>query len=443
MSATTNPIFLSIATVQHDFETVVTDVREGTVPSEDFWVSCYHENEPSVHGKVRAELDERNRHLVLLTGRDGVQIERGDQHSYLVSCPQLGITKRRVVIPNRTYASSNTDSNPRTPTKITAFDVSPDGSQIATGYDDGTVILESTSVPTKKFQNVTPKIHVSYVSSLRFFPSSRVLLTAGADFTLHILPAEQVEATAPVSPARTLKGHTRLVTDTAIVSKGRNVLSSSKDGTIRLWDVSSGKSIKTLGSMGWAGVNAISLGETGDPVFGQPHPDGEGNPVVSDSQTFIDPREVETTGKAVFAALQNGSFEVFDLGSKNSVHNYEVGKRALNTIAYSAAHSLLVTGSTDGTVTAFDTRQLSAPLTSFARNRASIEGLGIRGPAAETEVVIVTEDGLAYVAGVRPDGPQVHTELIGSDCDAARVVRVAENGTIWTAGDDGIVRRYF
>lgn len=114
------------------------------------------------------------------------------------------------------------------PTKITAFDVSPDGSQIATGYDDGTVIFESTSVPTKKFQNATPKIHVAHVSSLRFFPSSRVLLTAGADFVLHILPAEQVEAAAPISPVRTLKGHTRTVTDTAIVSKGKNVLSSAK-----------------------------------------------------------------------------------------------------------------------------------------------------------------------------------------------------------------------
>ena len=73
-----NPIFLPITTVQHDFETVVTDVREGTVPSEDFWISCYHQNEPSVHGKVRAELEENDRHLVLLKGRDGVQIERGD-----------------------------------------------------------------------------------------------------------------------------------------------------------------------------------------------------------------------------------------------------------------------------------------------------------------------------------------------------------------------------
>jgi proteasomal ATPase-associated factor 1 len=162
-----------------------------------------------------------------------------------------------------------------------------------------------------------------------------------------------------------------------------------------------------------------------------------------EASAFIDPREVETTGKVVFAALQNGSFEVFDLGTKKSVHNHEVGKRALNAISYSATHDLLVTGSVDGVVTVFDTRQVSTPLTSFARNRAPIEGLGIRGHTMETEVVIVTEDGLPYVAGVRPDGPQVRTELIGSDCEAVRTVRVAENGAIWTAGDDGIVRRYF
>ena len=106
------------------------------MPSEDFWISCYHQNEPSVHGKVRAELDEGDRHLVLLEGRDGVQIERGDlvrigsnlrtvvqllkakhssfaKHSYFVSCPQLSISKTRVVVPNRTYASPKINPNPR------------------------------------------------------------------------------------------------------------------------------------------------------------------------------------------------------------------------------------------------------------------------------------------------------------------------------------------
>ena len=114
----------------------MTDVREGTVFSEDFWISCYRQNEPSVHGKVRAELDGKDRHFVSLKGRDGVEIKRGEQvrcgstirpplvlkdklflsplkRSYLVSCPQLGITETRVTVPTRTYTPSNTNSNPR------------------------------------------------------------------------------------------------------------------------------------------------------------------------------------------------------------------------------------------------------------------------------------------------------------------------------------------
>jgi len=35
------------------------------------------------------------------------------KHSYFVSCPQLSITKTRVAIPNRTYASPKTNVNPR------------------------------------------------------------------------------------------------------------------------------------------------------------------------------------------------------------------------------------------------------------------------------------------------------------------------------------------
>ena|SRR5258708_3326646 len=40
-------------TVQHDFLAVIDDVRAGTVESEEFWVSTYVHEKPSVHGKVK------------------------------------------------------------------------------------------------------------------------------------------------------------------------------------------------------------------------------------------------------------------------------------------------------------------------------------------------------------------------------------------------------
>lgn len=70
-----SPIQLPIVTVQPDFDAVATDVRDGVVPDETFWVSCYKTGEPSVHGKVRAALDEKDRNLVQFEAQGGVEFE--------------------------------------------------------------------------------------------------------------------------------------------------------------------------------------------------------------------------------------------------------------------------------------------------------------------------------------------------------------------------------
>ena len=336
--------------------------------------------------------------------------------------------------------------------QISAFDVAPDGSQFATGYDDGSVYIVSATASTAP-PSVARKCHLSTVTSVRFFPSSRVLLTAGADFALSILPAEPTIPSSPSSPpsndpvrisaVRWLKGHTRAITSTGIIARGRTIVSGSKDATIRLWDVSSGTQIRTLGSAGLKPVLALSLGERGEGALMLP-PDGE----PAALPVSLDPREVETADKIVFCALASGTFQAFDLGTKLSVfHSQVVGSGApLQAISYSPAHNLVATGSGNGVVSVFDTRSLEVPLVSFSRNSASIEDLAFVSLSqgnAEVGLAIATEDGLPYVANVRPEGPSVRAELIGTDCDAVRIVRVGSSpGTVWTAGDDGVVRRY-
>jgi proteasomal ATPase-associated factor 1 len=43
-------IILPQIAIQHDFQTVIAEVKEGIIPQESFWVSCYKES--SVHGRV-------------------------------------------------------------------------------------------------------------------------------------------------------------------------------------------------------------------------------------------------------------------------------------------------------------------------------------------------------------------------------------------------------
>lgn len=69
------PITLPVCTIQHDFQAVVKDVHDGLVPNDHFWISCYKDGEPSVHGKAVASLDEQNRDLVLYEGHGGVGLK--------------------------------------------------------------------------------------------------------------------------------------------------------------------------------------------------------------------------------------------------------------------------------------------------------------------------------------------------------------------------------
>ena len=105
------------------------------------------------------------------------------------------------------------------PVQITAFDVSPDGALYAIGDGDGNVTVSSTSGHGKVLSS---KPHLSTILGIRFFPSSKVILTNSNDFSLSIISADDL------SVPRTLKGHSRAVTDSAIVSRGKNVLSCAK-----------------------------------------------------------------------------------------------------------------------------------------------------------------------------------------------------------------------
>jgi proteasomal ATPase-associated factor 1 len=250
-----------------------------------------------------------------------------------------------------------------------------------------------------------------------------------------------------ISPVRTMRAHTRTVTDSAIIALGRNIVSSSLDSTLKLWDVSSGDVISSLAAQ--SPIVSMSLGNrTAIP------PDGE---------EFIPPpgqddREIpETASKLVFCGLQNGSFEIFDLGFKKSTYRSSPvpkspsssSSSSLTSINYSDSHHLLATGSSSGTIAVYDTRSLGTPLTSFSRLETVVEDLAFIYSSSSSNsgvgLAIATADGLPYLASVVPEGPAVSAELVGADCDPVRNITLRDhNGRkeVWSASDYGIVRRY-
>lgn len=64
--------------------------------------------------------------------------------------------------------------------------------------------------------------HCGDIYHCRWFPSLKVVLSCGADLRIKIWSADTGEC------AKTLVGHTKPVTDIAIVDRGRNIISVSK-----------------------------------------------------------------------------------------------------------------------------------------------------------------------------------------------------------------------
>jgi proteasomal ATPase-associated factor 1 len=78
MDTTDNlPLSLPVVTIQHTFPQVIQEVKDGVIPYDKFWVSCYRRSETSVHAEVHVELDEVDRDLVSLKSSEkDVEVKR-------------------------------------------------------------------------------------------------------------------------------------------------------------------------------------------------------------------------------------------------------------------------------------------------------------------------------------------------------------------------------
>ncbi|KAF5385620.1 hypothetical protein D9757_005550 [Collybiopsis confluens] len=492
---------LPIVTIQPTFPTIANEVYLGVIPAENCWISCYNHTPSdsrqssspgSLHAKIRLVLDEEDREKVNFQSREGdVRIlEVGGElgHSYAVSSASMSIPPTRLLFPAQEYADPER-SNPQKPHRITAFTLASDKSQYATGYLDGSVhlypivpIARNTSqnkYPTSELHSppkstytsrrqilvsaasastgVLARGHKSTVSSIRFFPSSRVLLSSGADFALQIYPADPIPPSAVsfgpvpiskrVSSVRTLIAHTRNVTSTAMIGRGREIISASMDGTIRIWDVSSGQEETLIHSAAGVGLGIMGLCLDLEAPAGS---DVDASPVNG----------------LLYAALYDGSFEVLRLDSTQKPPKLNNVFRSERSI-YGAANAIAVStptetvkdkfvaiGSAKGVVSVYHASSYAS--FHFRRSDASIEDLAfisLPGDDHKLGLVIGTADGLPWIASldVTPSegGPDakvaVYAELAGVDVDAIRAVSVHTSTSeveVWTAGDDGVVRRY-
>jgi proteasomal ATPase-associated factor 1 len=248
-----------------------------------------------------------------------------------------------------------------------------------------------------------------------------VILSGGADTLVKIWSAETGQCAA------TLAGHSAGVTDLAVIERGRNVISTCRDGSAKLWDCSKSACITTLTGSAGDVINGCCLVQTAPDVD------------LRSPDHTPDEREVSTGGKMLLLACESGLLHAFGLQSRKKIMTMSLTS-PVNCCA-SVNETLIVCGTQDSTVHGIDLRNTSQPVISLQEARSAI--LSIL-PLKQT-CFVTTGDGSCFTSNVcalsKSFDNSCCLELTGPDCDP--VYRAATDGhNVFTCCRDSVIRKY-
>ncbi|KAB1272225.1 Proteasomal ATPase-associated factor 1 [Camelus dromedarius] len=240
----------------------------------------------------------------------------------------------------------------------------------------------------------------------------------------------------------TFKGHKGGILDTAIVDRGRNVVSGSRDGTARLWDCGRSACLGVIADCG-SSINGVAVGAADNSI-------NLGSPEQMPSE-----REVGTELKMLLLAREDKKLQCFGLQSRQPASGSSkifelwgnlaflapacsqvflfIGSDAFNCCTFLSGF-LLLAGTQDGNIYQLDVRSPRAPVQVIHRSGAPVLSLlsfrdGFIASQGDGSCFIVQQD-LDYVI-----------ELTGADSDPVYKVATWEK-QIYTCCRDGLVRRY-
>jgi Tol biopolymer transport system component len=159
--------------------------------------------------------------------------------------------------------------------------------------------------------------HDNWVRSVAFSPNGQLLASSGYDNTVKLWEV------ATGREVRTLLGHKDFVWPVAFSPDGRQVASGSKDGTVKLWEVATGQEVRTL---------------TG-------HKDG------IEALAFSPDGRLLASG----AAVLDKSVKLWEVATGREVNSLMGHGNGISSVAFSPDGRLLASGSYDRTIELWET----------------------------------------------------------------------------------------
>ncbi len=297
---------------------------------------------------------------------------------------------------------------------VSAAAFSPDGNRIATASDDQTVRfwdLASREELTQ-FRELFPlKGHGARISSIAFSPDGQQIVTAGGSVTFS--PGSQFFDTLPGNHSakiwnasgsrefRTLEGHSNAVWTVVFSADGRNLASSSFDGSARLWDSATGQPLWTMPGAHTAPVRALALS-----------PDGE---------------------RLVSASFDHTA-RVWDLTGAREPVSFANHTREVYTVAFSPDSQRIATGAWDHTVRIWESAS-GRELVPFAGHNAAVFSVAF---SANGDHVLSADEQGVWIIWNATTGAVVKSLKAHNDCIRSAVFS-PDGRRILTGSDDGTV----
>jgi WD40 repeat protein/energy-coupling factor transporter ATP-binding protein EcfA2 len=199
--------------------------------------------------------------------------------------------------------------------------------------------------------------HAKFVNAVSFSPDGKILASASTDNTVKLWD------TSTHKVIKTLTGHTNWVFGVSFSPDGKMLASASVDKTVKLWDTSTHKVIKTLtGHINW--VNSVSFspdskmlasGSTDNTVKLWDTHTGKEIKTLTGHTNYVNGVSFSPNGKMLASTSADNTVKLWDISTRKVIKTLTRHTNPVIGVSFSPDGKILASGSFDNTVKLWDT----------------------------------------------------------------------------------------